>query len=50
MAQKCETDECVINPKMSLDLEGCKVLFIQKFITYLHSLYVLFCLCIQERD
>jgi hypothetical protein len=32
----------MINPKVSLDLEGYSVLFIQEFIMYLHSSYILF--------
>lgn len=50
MAQKCLMGEFVINHKVSLDLEGYSVLFIQEFITYLHSSYILFFLCIQERE
>jgi len=43
-------DEFVINPKVSLDLEGSKVLFIQECIMYLHSSYILFSVPTRERD
>lgn len=40
----------MVNRKVSLDLEGYRVLFIQEFITYLHSSYILFSLHTRERE